>query len=110
MRLLQRAVETDGSLDHAWFCLAFCYLNGDGVQRSAEEAARLLRIAADMHNPAAQGALGTCYISGIGVEMDFAAAVYWLEQAGRPIFLQHNSIYLFLSSAARRRSCRDETG
>jgi hypothetical protein len=83
VQLLQQAVAQDASLDHVWYCLAMCHLHGEGVQKNAEEGVRLLRIAADMHNPAAQTSLGVSYFRGIGVEMDFAAAVHWLQQGAR---------------------------
>ncbi len=83
VQLLQQAVAQDSSLDHVWYCLAMCHLHGEGVEKNAEEGVRLLRIAADLHNPAAQTSLGVSYFRGVGVEMDFAAAVHWLQMGVR---------------------------
>jgi len=54
--------------------LAVAYLEGDGVEKSPEEAARLLKQAADAGYAPAQRQLAKCYATGIGVPLDMEAA------------------------------------
>jgi TPR repeat protein len=106
--LLKLAVEKDSRMDHAFFLLALCYLHGDGVSPCAEEAARLLLTASQLHNPAgrspkthpsqtlnphyfsclpltlfsaAQSQLGMLYYNGLGVARDVGRALHWLRLA-----------------------------
>jgi TPR repeat protein len=62
--------------------LAFAYLGGKGgLARDANEAATLLRRAANRRLPAAQAALGQLYSRGTGVPADYVLAHMWFNLA-----------------------------
>ncbi len=71
------AVATDGCSEsadaHAHMGLR--YRRGDGVQRNAEEAVRLFRLAADGGSNTGRLQLGLCYLDGEGVEEDEEEAI-----------------------------------
>ena len=46
-----------------------------------EEAARLYRLSANLGFAGAQNNLGDCYEHGIGLEKNYAMAVYWYTRA-----------------------------
>jgi AcrR family transcriptional regulator len=57
------------------------YLDGDGVSRSEQDAARWLDRAAKSGEPVAEYRLGTLYQRGAGVVQDEAQALRWYEAA-----------------------------
>jgi hypothetical protein len=57
------------------------YLDGDGVSRSEQDAARWLERAAKAGEPVAQYRLGTLYQRGAGVVQDETKALHWYEAA-----------------------------
>lgn len=57
------------------------YLDGDGVSRSEQDAARWLERAAKSGEPVAEYRLGTLYQRGAGVVQDEAQALHWYEAA-----------------------------
>ncbi len=54
--------------------VAMVFLEGDGVEKSPEEGARLLKKAADAGYAPAQRQLAKCYATGMGVPLDKEAA------------------------------------
>ncbi len=65
----------------AQFRLGMLYLQGRGVARSEQEAARLFQRAADQGFARAQTALGDLYAAGRGVARDEAEARGWYQKA-----------------------------
>ena len=63
--------------------LAFLTFEGDGVDASAEEAAKWYRRAAEQGDENAQYNLGVMYENGKGVERDLEEAVEWWRKAAR---------------------------
>jgi hypothetical protein len=63
------------------FRLGKAYANGDGVAKSAVEAARFYRKAADRGHARAQNNLGSLYHMGVGVEQSDADAEKWIRRA-----------------------------
>ena len=61
--------------------LAFCYLNGDGVERDSKKAEHWFLEAAKEGSHDAQMALGYSYLNGDGVEQNYKKAFYWLSLA-----------------------------
>jgi AcrR family transcriptional regulator len=61
--------------------LGIKYLDGDGVSRSEQDAARWLERAAKSGEPVAEYRLGTLYQRGAGVVQDEAQALHWYEAA-----------------------------
>jgi TPR repeat protein len=62
--------------------LAAFYMDGlGGLAKNDQEAARLLKLAADQDLPVAQRMLGTLYESGRGVPQDVAHAKEWYRRA-----------------------------
>jgi AcrR family transcriptional regulator len=57
------------------------YLDGNGVTRSEQDAARWLERAAKAGEPVAQYRLGTLYQRGAGVVQDETQALHWYEAA-----------------------------
>jgi hypothetical protein len=57
------------------------YLDGNGVSRSEQDAARWLERAAKAGEPVAQYRLGTLYQRGAGVVQDETQALHWYEAA-----------------------------
>lgn len=45
------------------------------------EAVKCFKKAAEQGNPLAQGMLGNCYATGLGITKDFTKAMYWFRQA-----------------------------
>lgn len=73
----------DGDAD---FSLALLYYRGQGVAQDYEEAARLLRQAADKGHAEAQATLGALYELGRGVPQDYVQAVAWYTKAAEQGF------------------------
>lgn len=63
--------------------LAYCYLEGTGVNQDEKEAATRLRKAAAQNNAWSQERLGWCYEEGRGVDVDLKEAVKWYEKAAK---------------------------
>lgn len=61
--------------------LAKMYLNGDGVERSCEQALVLLNSAARRQNAQARSQLGAMYANGTCVQQDRVAAYHWYTLA-----------------------------
>ena len=61
--------------------LGFCYKNGQGVERSYEEAVKWFRKSAEQGDADAQCCLGVCYRFGQGVERNYEEAVKWYRKA-----------------------------
>ena len=63
--------------------LAYCYLNGFGVEKStAQGFAWAMKAAERGHHPA-QTLVAECYLDGIGVEKNIERAETWLYRAAR---------------------------
>lgn len=65
------------------FMIGLMYSNGEGVERSNEEAIAWYRKAADAGHRAAQRELGRCYFKGEGVPKDRDQAIRWFREAGK---------------------------
>ena len=63
--------------------LAFCYMNGHGVERNPEEAFAWAMRAAERGHAGAQTMVGECYLDGYGVEQNRRRADDWLQRAAR---------------------------
>ena len=76
---LQKSAEQD----NVWGLtnLAMCFLNGDGVVQSENQAAALYMRAAELGDSFAQYSIGVCYFQGIGVEQDLSKAIEWFKKA-----------------------------
>ena len=61
--------------------LATLYLNGSGVPKSAEAAAKWYEVAARQGDATAQNNLAFLYSAGDGVPLDKVRAAYWYRQA-----------------------------
>lgn len=57
------------------------YLDGEGVEQNAAEAARLFLKAAEADYVPAMTRLGACFANGLGVEQDFEKATKWFLKA-----------------------------
>ena len=55
--------------------LAWCYMQGCGIEKNPEKAFSYYRKAADLHYAEAYLELGKCYLNGNGVEQNFAAFI-----------------------------------
>lgn len=79
---LPSSPEPDEPSDaEAQFQLGRKYVDGEGVERNAAEAARLWRLAAEQDHAKAQHNLGVMYATGDGVEEDQAEAARWFRRA-----------------------------
>mmetsp|Transcript_71113 Transcript_71113/g.197530 ORF Transcript_71113/g.197530 Transcript_71113/m.197530 type:complete len:426 (-) Transcript_71113:198-1475(-) len=78
-RTLQEGAES-GDLE-SQFLLGRMYLEGDGMERNASEAAEWFTKAADAGLAGAQYNLGMMYLMGDGVEENGRKGAYWLEKA-----------------------------
>jgi hypothetical protein len=65
----------------AWFELAECYYNGDGIEENDAEAVKWYQKAAEQGNSEAQYILGECYNFGNGVEQNGELAIKWFRMA-----------------------------
>lgn len=65
----------------AMSCLGYCYVKGNGVSQSYEEAAKWFRLAADKGDAKAMTNLGLCYELGKGVYQSYEEAVKLYRQA-----------------------------
>jgi hypothetical protein len=65
----------------AQFCLAVCYLNGQGAARDDAAALPWLRAAAEQGDANAEFALGIAYRVGRGIAADAALGEQWLQKA-----------------------------
>lgn len=63
------------------YCMGLLYFKGVGVEKSYEEAAKWLLLAAENDLPIAQHAIGVMYGIGIGVTEDAGRAFYWESRA-----------------------------
>lgn len=61
--------------------LAWMYLQGNGVAKNEQTAAKWLRAAAEQGNHRAQHAIGMLYYQGIGVTQDKEEAIGWFRKA-----------------------------
>ena len=61
--------------------LGLCYANGEGVEKSAEQAVVWYRKSAEQGNAVAQYNLGWCYANGEGVEESAEKAVVWYRKS-----------------------------
>ena len=61
--------------------LGVCYYNGEGVEKSAEQAVVWYRKSAEQGNAVAQSNLGWCYANGEGVEESAEKAVVWYRKS-----------------------------
>ena len=61
--------------------LAYCFVEGRGVEQSDANAVRWFSRAAEQGNPLAQKCLGVAYSIGKGVDKDMAQAARWREKA-----------------------------
>ncbi|MBO5806622.1 MAG: TonB family protein [Bacteroidaceae bacterium] len=61
------------------YYLGHRYNDGDGVEQSHEEAAKLWRLSADQHYAPAQYELGLCYYRGKGVQSSYEEAAKWIK-------------------------------
>ena len=57
------------------------YMSGDGLTKSADEAVKWFRKAADKGHAEAQFNLGGCYKRGEGVAKDLTEAARWYRKA-----------------------------
>lgn len=72
----------EGTKAMAMYKLGYCYLIGAGVGRSANEAARLITLAAERGHPAAQEDLGNFYLHGkLGLPKDEKLGRLWLKKS-----------------------------
>ena len=67
--------------EEAQYRLGTLYENGQGVEKSLEEAKKWYRKAAERNHDGAQNNLGVCYRGGQGVEEDYVEAVNWFRKA-----------------------------
>ena len=65
----------------AQYNLGLCYIHGNGVDMSYEEAAKWLEKAAKQGHADAQYNLGVSYLKGQGVRQDYTEAVKWFSLA-----------------------------
>ena len=75
----QKAAEAGESA--AQFNLAFCYKNGEGVEKDFSKAVYWYQKAAEAGESDAQNNLAFCYYNGEGVEKDITKAVHWWQRA-----------------------------
>jgi len=61
--------------------LGLCYMEGRGVSKNPEEAARWFRKAAEKGSSSAKQSLGVAYSKGVGVPKDQVEAVKWFRKA-----------------------------
>lgn len=61
--------------------LAWCYLQGKGVEQNPEEAVKLFKKAAEQDNSSACRELARCYEEGKGVEKNPIEAAKWNKKA-----------------------------
>ncbi len=61
--------------------LAYQYLEGRGVPRDLEAAAKWFLSAAEQGNAVAQGRIGYAYLKGQGIPEDHERAVFWLRRS-----------------------------
>ena len=71
----------DMGLSSSQRILAFCYENGEGVEKDFSKAVYWYQKAAEAGESGAQNNLAFCYKNGEGVEKDFSKAVYWYQKA-----------------------------
>ncbi len=81
-------MAADGSNVFARFLLGIRYLGGEGCERNESEAERQFRFAfpvlekaAHKGGKTAQGAIGSCYLRGWGVQINLPMAVGWLSKS-----------------------------
>ncbi len=76
---LKRAAAQGDAL--ALYFLARCLEEGTGIEKNAEEAFPVYRLAAELGNPWAQCALGRCLEEGVGTPKDPEQALEWYRRA-----------------------------
>jgi len=105
----QRAASADLTDDknvcgiNAAMNLAVCYREGVGVRKSAAEAFRFLRIAAEHGHSSAQQELAQCFLAGEGTEPDAELGLTWARRAathGEPKALHTLGVLLAESNRA----------
>lgn len=74
-----RSIE--GNYSSAYFDLAICFENGDGVRKSFKKAFECYLNAALLGDIQAVYEVGRCYYYGIGISKDEGIANIWLKQA-----------------------------
>lgn len=74
------SLAEEGDMD-AQYELGVRYIEGDGVEQSAEKAVEWFRKSAGQGYAAAQNHLGVCYENGDGVEQSAEKAVMWYRKA-----------------------------
>ena len=79
VRIFQ-ALADNGEVE-AKYCLARCYIFGQGVPQDYSKAVYWYKKAAEQDYAKAQYCLGVSYHNGHGVPQDYSKAVYWYEKA-----------------------------
>ncbi|KAL0241133.1 hypothetical protein GEMRC1_006368 [Eukaryota sp. GEM-RC1] len=74
----QKAADLDDS--DAMANLAFCYKNGEGIEKDHSKAVYWFHKAADLDDSDAMSNLAFCYKNGEGIEKDHSKAVYWFPK------------------------------
>ena len=65
----------------AFFNLAMCLHNGQGIEKNEKESAQCFKKAAELGHAASQTNLGVCYLEGRGLEQNYKKAVEWFTKA-----------------------------
>ncbi|MFY0254335.1 tetratricopeptide repeat protein [Chitinophaga sp. 30R24] len=74
-------ISIEGNYSNAYFDLAVCYENGDGVKKSFKKAFECYLNAALLGDKQAIYEVGRCYYYGIGISKNEGIANIWLRQA-----------------------------
>ena len=77
------AAAEDAKLNGAYWPVALCYLNGTGVEQSAETAFEWMTKSANAGDQSGMVSLAVLYATGQGTEKDLNAAATWYETAIR---------------------------
>lgn len=73
--------QSDSGKPASQFSMGLRFLNGDGVEKDLEVAAKWILKAAKQKHHEAEAKIGEMYMDGIGVDVDLRTAKHWLSKA-----------------------------
>lgn len=100
--LIANAQEGNTAAQYLYACMA---LTGKGMTQNPELAFQWFRAAAAADHPAATGALGACYMAGLGTPKDSRLGMYFLRKGAG---MGHIPSALTLASLAKDRGDKAE--
>lgn len=100
--LIANAQEGNTAAQYLYACMA---LTGKGMNQNPELAFQWFRVAAAADHPAANGALGACYLAGLGTPKDIRQGMRYLRKAAG---MGHVPSALTLANLAKGRGDTEE--